>query len=215
VGVALVVFRAFVWVWYPHADFDSDQGIVGLMAKHLAEGRAFPLFYYGQPYLLGVEAWIAAPVFLVAGATPFTLKATILGLNILVAWLLIRELARATGLGGWTALACSVFVLLPPPVTAAFLSRAVGMNIEPFLAVLLLWLTRRRPAWFGLILGVGFLNREFTAYGLAAVVALEVWGPRGACSRPSRAPTVPGRPPDSSRARGAAWPPSRRSPTSR
>ena len=174
VALALVVFRAFVWVWYPHADFDSDQGIVGLMAKHLAEGRAFPLFFYGQSYLLGVEAWLAAPVFALAGATPFALKATLLGLNLLLAWLLLRELVGTAGLRPWAALACSVFVVLPGPVTAAFLVRAVGMNIEPFIAVLLLWITRRRPIWFGLILGIGFLNREFTISGLSAVVAVEV-----------------------------------------
>ena len=173
VALGLVLFRAFAWVWYPHADFDSDQAIVGLMAKHLAEGRAFPLFFYGQSYLLGVEAWIAAPVFLLAGATPFALKATILGLNLLVGWLLVRELARTARLGPWAAVACAVFVLLPPPITAAFMVRAIGMNVEPFLAVLLLWMTRRRPVLFGLVLGVGFLNREFTIYGLTALLAVE------------------------------------------
>ncbi|RPJ72201.1 MAG: hypothetical protein EHM24_09710 [Acidobacteria bacterium] len=173
-ALALVVARAFVWVYYPHTDFDSDQAIVGLMAKHLAEGRAFPLFFYGQPYLLGVEAWIAAPVFLVTGATPVALKGTVLALNLVVAWLLLRELVRSTGLGAWTALACSVFVLLPPPITAAFLVRAVGMNIEPFLAVLLLWMTRRRPVLFGVVLALGVLNREFTIYGLTALIAVEI-----------------------------------------
>ena len=172
-ALALVLGRSFVWVWYPHTDFDSDQGIVGLMAKHLAEGRAFPLFFYGQPYLLGVEAWAAAPVFMLAGATPFALKATVLGLNWMVAWLLLRELVRTTGIGPLSALACSLFVLLPPPITAAFLLRAVGMNIEPFLAVLLLWVTRRRPVWFGVVLALGFLNREFAIYGLTALVAVE------------------------------------------
>ena len=31
--------------------FDSDQAIVGLMAKHLSELRAFPVFFYGQTYM--------------------------------------------------------------------------------------------------------------------------------------------------------------------
>ena len=52
-----VVFRAFPFVWWPDLHFDSDQGIVGLMAKHISEGRAFPLYYYGQPYMLAVEAY--------------------------------------------------------------------------------------------------------------------------------------------------------------
>ena len=39
------------------------------------------------------------------------------------------------------------------------------MNIEPFLVVLLLWYTRHRPLSFGMILAIGFLHREFVAYG--------------------------------------------------
>src|SRR5687768_10625145 len=59
--VAVVVFRSAVLVFWEQSNFDSDQAIVGLMAKHLAELRAFPLFYYGQSYMLAVEAWLAAP----------------------------------------------------------------------------------------------------------------------------------------------------------
>lgn len=40
--------------------FDSDQAACGLMAKHLSEGRAFPLFFYGQNYLLGVQTQVDA-----------------------------------------------------------------------------------------------------------------------------------------------------------
>src|SRR4029079_9348795 len=40
----------------------------------------------------------------------------------------------------------------------------------------LLWTLRRRPIGFGLVLGVGFLNREFTIYGAAALVVLDLAG---------------------------------------
>lgn len=36
-------------------------------------------------------------------------------------------------------------------------------------------MTRARPVAFGLIGGVGFINREFTAYGIVAIVLLEAW----------------------------------------
>jgi hypothetical protein len=48
---ALVLFRGFVFLWFEQ-NFDSDQAIVGLMAKHLSEFRAVPLFFYGQNYML-------------------------------------------------------------------------------------------------------------------------------------------------------------------
>jgi len=42
---ALIVLRSVVFLQYEQADFDADQAIVGLMAKHLSEGRAWPLFF--------------------------------------------------------------------------------------------------------------------------------------------------------------------------
>ena len=60
-AVVLVILRSVVPLWYEQFDFDADQAIVGLMAKHLSELRHFPLFFYGQNYMLGVQAWIAVP----------------------------------------------------------------------------------------------------------------------------------------------------------
>jgi hypothetical protein len=49
---------------------------------------------------------------------------------------------------------------------------AQGGNIEPFLYLPLLWLTRRRPVWFGAIAAVGILNRQFTLYGITALAGV-------------------------------------------
>ena len=38
-AILLVIVRSFVSVAYEQLDFDSDQAIVGLMAKHLSELR--------------------------------------------------------------------------------------------------------------------------------------------------------------------------------
>jgi hypothetical protein len=65
----IVLARSAVFLISPESYFDSDQAIVGLMAKHLSELRAFPVFLYGQTYMLGVEAWLAAPLFLIFGAS--------------------------------------------------------------------------------------------------------------------------------------------------
>src|SRR5262245_18724877 len=59
--VTLVVWRSLPFSLFEQIQFDSDQAIFGLMAKHLSEGRAFPLFLYGRSYVLAVEAWLAAP----------------------------------------------------------------------------------------------------------------------------------------------------------
>jgi len=31
----LVIIRSIIWVFFEQSDFDSDQAIIGLMAKHL------------------------------------------------------------------------------------------------------------------------------------------------------------------------------------
>jgi hypothetical protein len=67
--VAVILFRAAIFVFWERSHFDSDQAITGLMAKHLAEGRAFPVFWYGQSHMLAVESWLAAPLFLMFGTS--------------------------------------------------------------------------------------------------------------------------------------------------
>jgi hypothetical protein len=173
VATLLIILRSAVFVFWPQSYFDSDQAIHGLMAKHIAELRAFPVFMYGQSYLLAVEAWLAAPFFVVAGASVATLKLPLLIINIAVTLLLLRIFCREVGLKPALALLATIFFVLPAPGTATQLVEASGENIEPFLYIVLIWLTRNRPNWCGLILGVGFLNREFTIYGLAALLTLE------------------------------------------
>src|SRR5689334_13932812 len=156
--ILLLLFRSAVFIFWPQSYFDSDQAIHGLMAKHIAERRAFPVFMYGQPYMLAVEAWLAAPVFAVVGVSVAALKFPIFLMNVAVALLLVRIFSREVGLSPWLALAATIFFVLPAPGTAAQFVEAAGGNIEPFVYVVLIWLTRNRPNWCGVILGIGFLN---------------------------------------------------------
>src|SRR5690348_11068239 len=82
---ALVVARSAVFVFWPASHFDSDQAVTALMAKHLSELRAFPVFWYGQTYMLGVEAWVAAPLMAAFGATVTMLKLPLLAMNVAIA----------------------------------------------------------------------------------------------------------------------------------
>jgi hypothetical protein len=174
IAIAMVVFRSAVWVFFEQSFFDSDQAIVGLMAKHLGEGRAFPLFFYGQHYMLGVEAFLVAPFFRVAGPSVATLKLPLVVMNVGVAWLLLWVLIRKLSMAPWLALLISSWFLLAPPLVSLRLVEAQGSNIEPLLYILVLWLLRERPIAFGLVAGVAFFHREFAAYGVAAVMILDV-----------------------------------------
>ncbi len=171
-AVALVAARAAVFLLWEQASFDADQAIFGLMAKHIAEGRAFPMFIYGDQYMLGVEAWLASPLFAVFGPSVAVLKLPVVLVNVATAVLLVWVLHRDGGLKPVTALICSLFYVWASPALAGSLVQTGGGNPEPFLYVLLLWVLRDRPLAFGVVFGIGFMHREFTAYGVAAIVGL-------------------------------------------
>lgn len=174
VALALIVLaRSAVFVFSPGSQFDSDQAVTGLMAKHLSELRAFPVFWYGQTYMLGVEAWLAAPLMAILGATVTALKLPLLVINVLVSLLLFGSLIDDEGVTPLHAAFATLFFALAAPITAAHYLTANGGNVEPCLYVLLLWRLRRRPIWFGVVLGVGFLNREFTIYGAVALLLID------------------------------------------
>lgn len=175
VTAALIVLRSFLFLHYEQADFDSDQAIVGLMAQHLAEGRAWPLFFYGQLYMMGVQAWLAAPVFLWLGPTVLALKLPLLVLNVLTGALLVWLLVRDAGLRAWQAAVAASWFALLPPVAASRMVQAQGGTIEPLFYALLLWMLRRRAVAFGLLFAFGFLQREFTLFAVLAIVIVEAW----------------------------------------
>jgi hypothetical protein len=174
-----VVLRGWFFLRFDESYFDSDQAIVGLMAKHLVEGRAFPLFFYGQEYMLAVESWLMAPVFFVLGPSVFALRLTMVLLNVVTAatlwWLLMRD-AR---LQPWLAALAAAPFALAPFVTAAHLVEAQGGNVEPFLWVLVAWLLREKPLALGAAMAVAFLHREFSAYALPALFLVQLAGARG------------------------------------
>lgn len=57
---------------------NSDESTMGLMALHIASGRDFPGFFYGQNYMGALQAYIAAPLFLLFGPSIFTLRLSML-----------------------------------------------------------------------------------------------------------------------------------------
>jgi hypothetical protein len=170
-AVVLVVLRSFVFVCYEQ-NFDSDQAIVGLMAKHLSEWRSFPLFFYGQNYMLGVEAWIAVPFFWLGGPTVAMLRLPLVMINIAVVILLIISLAHH-GVQPILGFMATLPIIAAGPVTGGQLVTALGASIEPLLYVLAVWGLRNRPVPLGILLCIGSLHREFTIFALPAIVVLQ------------------------------------------
>ena len=75
-AVCIVVgtlYRLF-YIVSTHAVIDSDEAIVGLMAKHALELGTMPIFYYGQHYMGSLEPLLVALLFSVTGLSAISMK---------------------------------------------------------------------------------------------------------------------------------------------
>jgi len=172
-AAALVGFRSLPYAVWGTLAFDADQAVVGLMAKHIAEFRALPVYQYGAPYLVIVSAYVTAPFMWLFGPTVFALKLPLVLMNVGVGMATIVAIVRA-GLSPSVATLLAIPILVPSAVSGAGLMDALGMTVEPAVFILLLWFLRSRPLLFGAIACLGFHVREFVAYGVAALVAVDL-----------------------------------------
>ncbi len=172
-AAALVAFRSLPYAVWGTLAFDADQAIVGLMAKHIAEFRALPVYQYGAPYLVIVSAYVTAPFMWLLGPTAFALKLPLVFMNVGVGMATIVAIVR-TGLSPSVATLLAIPVLMPSAIGGAGLMDALGMTVEPALFILLLWFLRSRPLLFGVVACLGFHVREFVAYGVAALLAIDL-----------------------------------------
>jgi hypothetical protein len=173
-AVILVLCRALPATYYEGFFFDSDQAIVGLMAKHLSEGRTFPLYYYGQNYMLGVQAWLIAPVFAIARPTVAAMRAPLVALNLAVAVWMLVAFQRRFGLRPAMALIAILPFVVPTPAMASELLDASGASVELVVYTLILWSLRRRPVPFAVVFAIAFMHREIMIVAPAALAIADI-----------------------------------------
>src|SRR5215469_17406655 len=87
-----VAVARFTILFASQTHVHSDEAIIGLMGKHILEGRHFPFYMYGQPYNAGAawEAYLAALAFAVFGVGVVPLKGCIVVLSLLCLFLFYR-----------------------------------------------------------------------------------------------------------------------------
>jgi 4-amino-4-deoxy-L-arabinose transferase-like glycosyltransferase len=169
---------------------DGDEGIVGLMAKHLMEGKSFSPFFYGQRYgFTFLESGTAALFFALFGVSSASLKAAMLVLWIIGANLFILAMRRFEGQAA--ALITGVFLLFTPS-WAAWSMKARGGYVTAFLLFgLALWrisilkkegvasgppLRRVSFILLGIIYGFLFISQPFFLLGAIFFVPLAAAG---------------------------------------
>jgi hypothetical protein len=161
VGIAL---RVYFLVNYELIDAKehvvalSDEATVGLMAKHIASGTNFPVFFYGQNYMGAFEAYVAALLFAALGVSVFTLKLVpaIFSVALLfVVYLLANRLFNAR-----VAILSTALVAVPSAFFFSWALKARGGFIEHVILSLLILLVfsliyfyRKSSLWLYALLG--------------------------------------------------------------
>lgn len=167
---------------------DSDEAIVGLMAKHITEGKSWPVFYYGQAYMGSLEAVLAAGFFSFMGQSAHALKLVPLLfslLHVLLVYLLARHftsLRWAFAAAFLAAVAPNALVLWSGMARGGFVELVVLGSIALLCAVRILEQESPSPAAFmllGFILGLGWwVNNQIIFYCAAVGVVFLLSLPR-------------------------------------
>jgi 4-amino-4-deoxy-L-arabinose transferase-like glycosyltransferase len=96
---------------HAHSSFmQSDEAVVGLMAKHIITDRQFPIFMYGQERSGALITYLVAPFFYLFGVSNLVFKSVTMGLSLIFAYLVYLLAKRIGGERvGLITLALSVF----------------------------------------------------------------------------------------------------------
>jgi 4-amino-4-deoxy-L-arabinose transferase-like glycosyltransferase len=164
--------------------FDSDEAVVGLMARHILEGER-PVFFYGQAYMGSLDAWLIAGVFALLEPSVWAIRAVQVALflahvalTFCLAWRWSKDAA--------TALASALLMALPPATLTLYTTISLGGYVETLvlgdLILLVGWkLASERKvglrwwALFGVVVGLGFWTLGLSVVYLLPLGVLVLW----------------------------------------
>lgn len=176
-GVALRVWR----IGTPAGIPNSDEAVVGLMARHAVHGDV-TVFFWGQHYGGSQEVILTAPLFLVAGSSWVALRIVPILLTA-VAALLIWRVGRRT-IGERPALVAAGMFWVWPPFNIHQLTHQTGFYASDvvycgLLLLLALRIVERpdrvRVGLFGLVFGLAFWQTAQIAPIAAPLIAWTIW----------------------------------------
>ena len=194
----LIALALRVWlIVRTHGVIDGDEAMVGIQAEHILRGEhPLPLYFYGQPYMGSLEAYLVAILFKIAGPSVWALRAEPTLLSLVVVWLtgkMAKALAhaaqlplRATQLFMTTAM---LFAAISPVYDTVLELHTLGGYIETFILMLFLLLSafqltqrwhegasRKELAWrwagIGFVSGLGLWVDPLIA---SAIVTATLW----------------------------------------
>lgn len=189
--VAFVAAVRIYGVWAYRNDTSLDVAVTTLMARHIARGERFPVFFYGQEYSGTLESFVGAGLMRLLGPTTLAanLGAALLGVLMLPAvWFLARRLGgRRAAVIAVALMAVGAPKLFPYLVSAQSYAQILALSIAvPAAAARLLqrWEREECPTagdWFlfGAVAGLGHWTHPLVWSSiLGSSAALIRWGRR-------------------------------------
>jgi hypothetical protein len=195
----LIALVLRVWlVFHTQGFVDGDEALVGIQAEHILRGE-LPIYFYNQPYMGSLEAYIMAAIFAMVGPSVWALRAEPILLSLVIVWLtwnLASALADIAHLPlhakQWFMTIAALLAAIPPLYDTVLELHTLGGYVEIFILMLLLLLsvlklTNRRAAgasrhelawcWaaIGFIVGLGFWINPLIIYGILAAALWIAW----------------------------------------
>ncbi len=180
---AAAVLGVRLWLaWLYHVDVNPDGAIVHLMVRHVIEGGAWPVFFYGQAYMGSFEPLVSA---LIAKIFGFSIYAVCCGTALFGAATVLCTAFWAWRAAGKRAGAITLALLLfgLQPYIHYFASPRGGYGALLFFTIFTLALgahllereirgAPRNAPWFlllGIGAGIGFWSNFLTLPAIAAI----------------------------------------------
>jgi len=160
---------------------DGDEAVIGIMAKHILDRGAHPLFFYGQPYGGGaaIEAYLATVPLLLFGVSSIPLKLVALAFSLTALTVTYAFCDRY--LGRRTALLTTLILATASPLIEWHTKIRGGYAALPLLSVTVLWLFLRAYEnsgpqqlkiclFLGLVTGIAVYNQALIVPTLFVLV---------------------------------------------
>lgn len=172
-------------LWTESVPFNSDEAIIGLMARHILQGER-PIFFYGQAYMGSLDAWLVSSAFAVFGESILAIRLVQLVLYlafILTAWMIAKRVFPDPRIANLVA----ILAAIPPLLITTYTTATLGGYGETLVLgnIILLFgyeVAKGRwcdsfVAWFflGIVGGLAFWTLGLAVIYLAAVFLFILW----------------------------------------
>ncbi|MFH1824899.1 MAG: glycosyltransferase family 39 protein [Candidatus Firestonebacteria bacterium] len=109
-------------------DIAGDEAVFGLMAKHIMEGREYPLYMWEAHYSGTLSAYIIAISFKIFGVSSFSYK--IAGLLLFIPYIIFIYMLAKKIFDSNVGLLSTLFVAVSPVFVSIYLATILGVYIE-------------------------------------------------------------------------------------